>query len=82
MRPGASPDGPGSLHADLGKKTPAKMLALMNPFKPQPNETPQQETQRLLKIDLDCQKCHDIDNDVHWDHGKKWPRVEHKTPID
>lgn len=72
--------GPGSLHAEQGKKTPGKMLALMNPFKPQPNETPEQEAQRLLRLDLDCQKCHDVDNDVKWSFKKKWPAVIHRTP--
>ena len=27
-----------------------------------------------------CQKCHDMDNDVHWDFSKRWPEVEHMTP--
>jgi cytochrome c554/c'-like protein len=72
--------GPGSLHVQMGKKTPAQMLALMNPFKPQPNETPEQEAKRLLAQDLSCQKCHDVDNDVHWNFKKKWPLVVHRTP--
>ncbi len=72
--------GPGSIHANLGKKTPAALLALMNPYKPQPNENPAQEKARLLQIDLSCQKCHDIDNDVHWNFAAKWPKVVHHTP--
>jgi hypothetical protein len=72
--------GPGSLHAGLGKKTPPHMLELMNPYKENPNETPQQMQKRLLAIDLSCQKCHDIDNDVHWSFAKKWPAVIHHTP--
>src|SRR5262249_51206298 len=72
--------GPGSLHASLGKKTPPQMLELMNPFKPKPNETPQEEEARLLNINLSCQKCHDGDNNVDWKLAKKWPNVIHHTP--
>lgn len=72
--------GPGSLHADLGKKTPPALLELMNPFKPKLNETKEQEAKRLLQIDLSCQKCHDVDNDVNWNFAKKWPLVIHRTP--
>lgn len=61
--------GPGSLHVK-GDRTP-KMLALMNPYKTQPNETEAQKTLRINRLDLSCQKCHDIDNDVHWSI-KKW----------
>jgi hypothetical protein len=64
----------------LGKKTPPEMLALMNPYKPQPNENAQQTAKRLLDINLSCQKCHDIDNDVHWNFETKWPKVIHRTP--
>jgi hypothetical protein len=38
---------------------------------------------RLDAIDVFCQKCHDIDNDVTWTHGafeRKWKLVEHPTP--
>lgn len=72
--------GPGSIHANLGKKTPPALLALMNPYKPQPNEPPAQTKARLLQIDISCQKCHDIDNDVHWDFATKWQKVVHHTP--
>ena len=65
--------GPGSLHvAEAKKGTPnPKLLALMNPYKTQPNETEAQKTLRINRLDLSCQKCHDIDNDVHW-NIKKW----------
>src|SRR5207244_11829673 len=33
--------------------------------------------QRLQAIDSACQKCHDLDNDVHWDFKKNWPLIEH-----
>ena len=31
-------------------------------------------------MDLYCQSCHDIDNDVHWNFEKKWPQIIHTTP--
>jgi hypothetical protein len=61
--------GPGSLHVK-GNQDPA-LLKLMNPFKTQPNETAQVRTNRLNRLGFSCQKCHDIDNDVHW-NIKKW----------
>jgi hypothetical protein len=72
--------GPGSLHAQLGKKTPPQMLEVMNPHKPKPNEPPGGDPKRLLAIDLSCQKCHDVDNDVHWNFAEKWQKVIHHTP--
>jgi hypothetical protein len=61
--------GPGSLHvADQYDKT---LYALMNPYKTQPNETPEQKTLRENRLNDSCTKCHDTDNDVHWDL-KKW----------
>jgi len=64
--------GPGSEH--IKNKNNAKLHALMNPGKRQPNET---EQQHKLRVDQMCQKCHDTDNDVHWDFDKKWPKVAH-----
>lgn len=61
--------GPGSLHVK-GNRTP-KLLALMNPYKTRSGETEAQKTLRINRLDLSCQKCHDIDNDVHWSI-KKW----------
>jgi hypothetical protein len=55
----------------------------MNPWKAPEKETEAEKTRRQLRIDLFCQKCHDIDNDVTWTHGgfkKKWPRIDHPTP--
>jgi hypothetical protein len=71
--------GPGSLHAAQGGKTPAALLALMNPYKVPADETPEQEKRRLSLIDQSCQKCHDTDNDVHWNFAKKWPLVVHHS---
>jgi hypothetical protein len=61
--------GPGSLHVKQmteGAPPDARLLALMNPFKTPPSETPAAKAQRLNRLDASCQKCHDIDNDVHW----------------
>ena len=35
----------------------------------------------MLKIDFSCQKCHDTDNDVHWNIDK-WVKgkIEHHEP--
>jgi hypothetical protein len=56
--------GPGSLH--VTNPNNPQLNALMNPYKTQENETPQQKTKRLNELDKSCQKCHDVDNDVHW----------------
>jgi hypothetical protein len=66
--------GPGSLHIkemSQGQKPTPQLLALMNPYKTKPNETPADKEKRLNRLDLSCQKCHDTDNDVHWTI-KKW----------
>src|SRR5262249_4930917 len=57
-----------------------KWQALLNPWKEPENEKPEAKTRRLLLIDQACQKCHDADNDVHWNYHEKWPKVEHHTP--
>jgi hypothetical protein len=78
--------GPGSLH--IKDQSNAKLLALMNPYRtpkqangaPAP-ETPQEKTQRINRLDQSCQKCHDIDNDVHWKISK-WEtgKIVHTAP--
>ncbi len=73
--------GPGSLHAKGGNREP-KLLALMNPFKVPAKESAEQMQRRLNLIDQACQKCHDTDNDVHWDFKVKWPVVVHHEPKD
>lgn len=66
--------GPGSKHVE--KNYDKKLHALMNPFKTQPNETPEAKTKRINRLDHDCQQCHDQENDVHWDI-KKWEKIVH-----
>ncbi len=73
--------GPGSLHikqALTGEFDP-KLLALMNPYKTPPNESPAAKTQRINRLDQSCQKCHDLDNDSHWTIDK-WKWIEHGEP--
>lgn len=61
--------GPCSEH--VKKTNNAQLHALMNPYRTPANEMPEAKKKRLHLIDQSCQKCHDIDNDVHWDF-KKW----------
>jgi hypothetical protein len=69
--------GPGSEHiADTKNK---KIHALMNPYRFDPKAPAAVEQRRVNLIDISCQKCHDIDNDVHW-NIKKWALIEHRTP--
>jgi hypothetical protein len=71
--------GPGSLH--VKNNFIPKLNALMNPYKTQPDETDAQKKARLNRLDASCQKCHDIDNDVHWKLDK-WieGHIVHKEP--
>jgi hypothetical protein len=63
--------GPGSMHADNP----------MNPqFKALMNTLHVGNKGQNLKVDLFCQKCHDIENDVHWGNGrfeKAWKEIAH-----
>lgn len=85
--------GPGSEHANNPNNK--ALYDLINPFRPSANEknlegnpNRKQEYDALLKrrmtrINDSCQKCHDIENDVHWGHvpfAKKWEAVAHPTP--
>jgi hypothetical protein len=71
--------GPASLHVKDNYNE--KLNALMNPYKTQPNETEDQRRVRMNQLDASCQKCHDIDNDVHWKIAK-WTegKIVHKEP--
>lgn len=75
--------GPCSVH-DSNPQNP-QIHALINPYKAKPGASKTAEVQRLNQLDRFCQKCHDIDNDVHW--GKvpfhvKWVerKIIHMTP--
>jgi hypothetical protein len=74
--------GPASEH--VKKPNDAKIRELLNPWKEleakagedAASQTAARNRRHLLR-DQACQKCHDQDNDVHWDFDKKWPLVEH-----
>lgn len=60
----------------------ADWYPVINPYRPGENETPEDKKKRLGRIDQFCQKCHDIDNDVHWSSvgfAAKWKKVEHPS---
>jgi hypothetical protein len=64
--------GPGSIH--LANPHDEEWQKRMNPWKGLP------AGKRENAMDLMCQKCHDIDNDVHWLHNgfkRKWPLIAH-----
>ncbi len=70
--------GPCSEHVDDTKNK--KIHAMINPYRWEPNETPQARIHRLNQIDIFCQKCHDIDNDVHFTFASKWAQIVHPMP--
>ena len=66
--------GPSSLH--VRNPDDKEWQKRINPWRHLP------EARRHDAMDQFCQKCHDIDNDVHWSHEKKWPKIAHPTPKD
>jgi hypothetical protein len=56
------------------------LYPLLNPWKARPGESALAKKRRLGQIDQFCQKCHDIDNDVHWSFEKNWPQIIHMEP--
>jgi hypothetical protein len=73
--------GPGSAH--IADKNNTTLHALMNPYKTKSNETPEQKMRRENALNDSCQKCHDVDNDVHW-KLEKWVtgKIVHKETSD
>jgi hypothetical protein len=71
--------GPSQLHTlnPLNKD----LYRIINPRKAKPNEKPEETKRRLQRIEDDCTKCHDHDNDVHWTIDK-WTKkgIIHMTP--
>lgn len=61
--------GPGSAH--IKNKYDERWHNLMNPWRNLKGE------QKTLAMDKFCQKCHDIDNDVHYKFEKRWPPIKH-----
>lgn len=79
--------GPASIHVknQIKNQTDSKLNALMNPHRTMPNETEAQKAKRINLLDQSCQKCHDIDNDVHWNIEKwtkqhDWGKIFHQEP--
>jgi Cytochrome c554 and c-prime len=70
--------GPGSVHTNSPNN--AALYPLLNPWKALPGAPAAAEKARLLRIDLFCQKCHDVDNDTHWNFDQRWPEIIHMTP--
>jgi len=70
--------GPGSVHVNATKN--AMVYPFLNPWKAKAGESPAAAKARLLRIDMFCQKCHDVDNDTHWSFEKNWPQIIHATP--
>jgi hypothetical protein len=74
--------GPGSKHVD--DPDDPKVRADLNPDRYIAAETASARETRLRKIESMCTKCHDHENDVHWDWDRflkdRWPKVEHHTP--
>lgn len=69
--------GPASLH--VRNPNNEEWQKRLNPWR----HMPVSRDKQLLAIDIMCQKCHDMENDVHWTDGgfkKKWPKIEHPTP--
>ena len=63
--------GPSKLHVQNPNNK--ALRALINPWKA--------NAKRLLAIETTCRKCHDDDNDVHWNFDK-WEKknIAHPTP--
>jgi hypothetical protein len=66
--------GPASGH--VNNPNNKAIQAALNPWKS--GQTAGQA--QRLGVDLFCQKCHDVDNDVHWNFDKNWPKIAHPTP--
>lgn len=64
--------GPASAH--VANSTDIQWQMRLNPWRFLP------ANKRADAMDQMCQKCHDIDNDVHWNFQKKWPLIAHPTP--
>ncbi len=83
--------GPSGMHADDPDET--KFYPIINAYSPKhagvKPDMPEAVQQAILKnlsqrIDANlCQKCHDIENDVHWNtvpFAAKWAQVAHPSP--
>jgi hypothetical protein len=69
--------GPASEHVKNPRNP--RWYSILNPWKAPQNETAVQKQARQLRVDLFCQGCHDIDNDVKYKFEQRWPLVAHPT---
>src|SRR5262249_54768125 len=81
--------GPGSGHSRAPKDP--KYVAMLSPWKVNAGDylpsveklakgresLTEAETKILLRVDGVCKKCHDLENDPHFDFEKFWPKVVH-----
>ncbi|HYV34245.1 MAG TPA: multiheme c-type cytochrome [Gemmataceae bacterium] len=75
--------GPASLHVARPKDKDMRVALNPNKFRAAPGappETPAAHQLRINKISDSCMKCHDPENDVHFDVTKAWPKIVHMTP--
>jgi hypothetical protein len=70
--------GPCSEHVDNTKNK--EIWKTINPYRWKADETPAERIRRLNLIDISCQKCHDIDNSVHFNFARYWPQIVHPMP--
>ena len=76
--------GPGGAH--VKNKDDLKVRGLINPYSTT-HRLPEgplalkaaHVAGQLRKQDDFCQKCHDQENDVHWDYQKAWPKIQHNS---
>ncbi len=69
--------GPSSAHANNPNNLGVRKF--INPWAKQHNQGVPEHVRRQ-RINIFCQSCHDIENDVHWDFDKSWPKVIHMNP--
>lgn len=69
--------GPASAH--VKNVNDLEIRKLINPWAKHHNVALDEKVRRQ-RINTFCQTCHDIDNDVHWNFDKSWPKVEHMNP--
>jgi hypothetical protein len=71
--------GPCGLH--VKNKDDEDLYPIINPWRAKANETAKDREKRMLAIEAMCQRCHDQDNDVHWNFDK-WEKkgIIHMTP--
>ena len=73
--------GPGSAHVDSPKNK--ELHKAMNPYSTRADKVPANVVKSIYfarktrESDSFCQRCHDQDNDVHWDFDKSWPKIVH-----